>query len=85
MGKFQPDYMTDDQIDEYYNSFDWEAMTRTDAQRILDSRCVHYNSSRQKNRLLYDWLLRKKSGLPAWESTNKGIPQVGVSVQAFSC
>jgi hypothetical protein len=61
--KFQPDYMTDKQIDDYYNSFDWENMTDIDAKRLIDQRSAHYNSSRQKNRLLYDWLLRKLSGL----------------------
>ncbi len=73
--KFQPDYMTDAQIDEYYNMFDWDSMTRTDAKRILDGRCAHYNSSRQKNRLLYDWLMRKLSGLPMWPK-NAGVSYV---------
>jgi hypothetical protein len=65
--RFQPDYMTDEQIDEYYNAFDWDSMTAIDAKRIMDSRCAHYNSSRQKNRLLYDWLMLKISGLPMWK------------------
>jgi len=64
--RFQPDYTTDEQIDEYYNMFDWDSMTPLDAKRTLDSRCLHPNSSKQKNRLLYDWLLRKLSGLPMW-------------------
>ena len=58
--------MTDDQINVYYNTFDWGRMTRIDAQRMLDQRVPHYNSPRQKNRLLYDWLLQKISGLPMW-------------------
>ena len=69
--KFQPDYMTDEQIDAYYNTFDWDNMKKVDAKRLLDQRVPHYNSSRQKNRLLYDWLMMKLSGLPMWTTKDK--------------
>lgn len=62
--KIQPDYMTDEQIDEYHSSFDWDNMTKVDAKRLLEEGVPHYNSSRQKNRLLYDWLLLKLAETP---------------------
>ena len=62
----QPDYMTDEQIGEYYASFDFDNISIVDAKRLLESRAPHPNSSRQKNRLLYDWLILKLSGLPMW-------------------